>query len=323
MKNYISYTINSTLPYMPFNMTSSTERYGFCSLLCEQIGMTWRPRSFASWMHGWIWWGATSSTELQFDSSQKKYGRFVVSRHFEKTVLESEGFKDVKVGGLPFAYSNPSDFKRESGSLLAMPPHSSEREKLNKSHIKYLNYLESIKNNYSNVSVCIHYLDLTQSIINEVKKRGMYLIEGARPDDANSLKRIRAIFDSFEFVTTNSIGSHVIYALFSGCKVSLCGPLYEFDESDLISNNKSMQNSKKYIYDLLFYLSKKYLEKNFSFILVNNPDNGFSSENYARKEIGYLNKLSNKEVRDTLRWTPFGQAIGYTSGAIRRFSRKF
>jgi hypothetical protein len=307
--------------YKPFNLTSGIDRYGFSSILCEQMGLKRRPRSFANWLHGWIWWGATSSAELMFDCAQKQGGRFIVSKSLERGILEAEGFQNVWVGGLPFAYTLPSNLKRIGGSLLAMPPHSGESEKLGKSHVDYLDYLESIKRDFSSIWVCIHYLDISLNVVNEIKSRGLFLIEGARPDDANSLRRMRAIFDSFEYVTSSVMGSHIVYSMYSGCKVSLCGPVYVFSESDVIFDKYRHAYGNNFIRDWLYYSSKGYLNENFHFLFAENPRDGYQSDEYARIELGYYNKLSRREIVDALRWDISGQLIGYSSGAIRRLSR--
>lgn len=307
--------------YRPINVTSGIDRYGFSFLLSEQMGLKWRPRSFANWLHGWIWYGATASVDLMFDCDQKKGGRFVVSKYPEKKVLEAEGFQNVWVGGLPFAYTSPSNLRRIGDSLLAMPAHSAEGERLSKSHIDYLDYLESIRKDFSSIWVCIHYLDISPNIADEIKRRGLLLIEGARPDDANSLRRMRAIFDSFEYVTSSAMGSHIVYSMYSGCKVSLCGPHYVYSESDFISDKNRHAHTNKYVCDLLHYLSKGYLKENFQFLFAVSPRNGYQSEEYAKTELGFYNKLSQREIVDALRWGTLGQLIGYSSGAIRRLSR--
>jgi hypothetical protein len=313
--------------YRQINLVSGVDRYGFSSLLAERLGLLRPRRSFANWQHGWVWWGATSYEELMMDNGLKDQSQFIVSKSAELDVLNSAGFKNVWVGGLPFAYTEPSKSRKVPGSLLAMPMHSAEQtnktttNKLAKSLTDYLDFLESLKSQFSSVWLSIYYLDFSTPLLDEISRRGLFAIEGARPNDANSLKRVRTIMDTFEFVTTNSIGSHVIYAMFSGCKVSVSGPEFLVEESDFLFDNCFKSFSKKYIEDSVYYLSRKYLEIKFPFILVDNPMNGFQSEEFASEEIGFYNRLTNEDILDALQWSRVGQLKGYSLGGMRRIER--
>ena len=317
----ISQHIDALFPCKPFRLISSTDRYGFTDILREQFGLRWRPRSFATWVHGWAWWEATRSEELAIKNTDKEWMRCVVANAHEKELLESEGFKHIWIGGLPFAYTFPSNLTRFNGSLLAMLPHSTESERLNKHCFEYLDYIESIKNNYSSVYVSVYYLDKSDELISEISKRGLSFIDGARPDDANSLKRMRAIFDSFEFVTSNTMGSHIIYSLYSGCKTSLCGPMYSYDESIFLANGSPQKHSNEYIQQNLYILSNIYLMSNFQFLFTETPINGFYSEEYGKQQVGYYNKLNNIEIKHALQWHWRGQIRNYSAGAMRRLQR--
>ncbi len=313
--------------YKRINLISAVDRYGFSSLLAERLGVLWPRRTFANWQHGWMWWGASTHEELMMDYGLKDQSQFIVSKSEELDVLKSAGFKNVWVGGLPFAYTEPSKSRRVAGSLLAMPMHSAEQttktttNKLAKSLTYYLDFLESLKGQFSSVWLSIYYLDFSTLLLNEISRRGLFAIEGARPNDANSLKRVRTIMDTFEFVTTNSIGSHVIYAMFSGCKVSVSGPYVLVEESDYLLDNRFKSFSKKYIEDNVYYHSKEFLVNKFPFILLDNPINGFQSEEFAREEIGFYNRLKNEDLLEALQWSWVGQFKGYSLGGMRRIER--
>jgi hypothetical protein len=317
----IAFGIDKHFGFRPIKLVSGVDRYGFSDILVEQLGLTFRPRSFANWLHGWIFWKSPLPVDLMFDAKQKEWMHFIVSNSDQSEMLHAEGFKHVWVGGLPFAYTLHSGLKRHPDSLLAMPPHSSEIEKLNRPYLDYLDYLESIKENYSSVWVSIFFLDKCPEIIHQIKRRGLMFIEGARPDDANSLRRMRAIFDSFDCVTSNTMGSHIIYSIFSGCKTSIGGPLYEYDETYFLGTDGQNKHSKKYIEDSLYYLSSGYLLENFKFLFTSTPKVGFVSKEYAEKAIGFHNKLQRNEIMEALQWGWKNQLRGYSMGGFRRVRR--
>lgn len=317
----ISHKIDSMFPYKSIKLISGVDRYGFSDILAAQLGLKYKQRSFANWLHGWIWWGGKNSEELMLNYDQKDWIRCIVSNYHQKAVLESEGFKHVWVGGLPFAYTLDSSMKRNGDSLLAMPPHSDESEKINRPYLEYLDYLESIKGNYSSVWVSIFYLNKCTDIIHQINRRGLMFLDGARPDDANSLRRLRAIFDNFEYVTSNTMGSHIIYSIYCGCKTSFCGPMYTYDESMFLGDFGQNRYSKQLIEDTLYYLSYGYLSEYFNFLFTPTPREGYISREYGEEEIGFNNRMKNEEILDALQWGWRNQVSGYFSGGLRRIRR--
>ena len=313
--------IDRSYPYKPIKLVTGVDRYGFSDILAQKLDLYYSPRSFANWLHGWIWWKATSSTEMMFKNSDKKTSRLIVSNLDEKEVLKNEGYKNIWAGGLPFSYTENSKLQRIPNTLLAMPPHSAEMEKIYNSYVDYLDYLESLIKDYDGIYISIYYLDKSEWLFNQITKRGLKYINGARSDDANSLRRMRAIFDSFEYVTSNTMGSHIIYAIYCGCKTSLCGPMYQYDEEVFLVKNSKNNHSKKYVDDTLYYLSENYLKEYFDFLFTQKPKWGFKSADYGEKEIGVKYKMSNKEIIDALQWSPKNQIEGYYNGGIRRIKR--
>ena len=48
-------------------------------------------------------------------------------------------------------------------------------------------------------------------------------ITGAWLNDINALQRIRNLFSQFDYLITNSVGSHIPYAGYCGCKILMLG----------------------------------------------------------------------------------------------------
>jgi hypothetical protein len=78
---------------------------------------------------------------------------------------------------------------------------------------------------FSVVAACIYGGDIDQgNWVNDFRNVGIPVIRGAHPNDMNSLVRMRALFEQFEYLTTPTWGSHVAYALACGVRVSIFGP---------------------------------------------------------------------------------------------------
>ena len=142
----------------------------------------------------------------------------------------------------------------------------------------------------------------------------MLMAQDKLPDDANSLLRIRSMLDSFTHVTSNVIGSHMLYALFAGCKFSFCGPIYSYDESILRAAGFHSLDQ------LVNLLSESYIREKFSKYFVNHPRMGLVDESFAADSIGEKYIMSPQEIEDALGWTVGGQIKAYATGLRRRLS---
>lgn len=307
-------------PFVPIRITSGVDRYGFSSVLAKQCGRFFAPRSFAEWIHGWIWHDEPTE-ELLACSKLSRDIKIVVCNEKELSTLKKSGFRDVRIGGLPFAYVQRQHESRLAEALLAFPPHSAEKEKVNSEQSNYMDYLESLKKDFDSIYVCIHYLDIGGAMHNGALARGLGVIQGARPDDANSLLRMRSILDSFSYVTSNVIGSHMLYALFAGCRFSFCGPLYGYEESVYLGDGNPNNHSIDYVQLLLELQSESYLRKRFGRFIVNNPRMGIDDFDFADTAIGTRFIMAHHQIEDALGWSINGQIRGYVSGARRRLGR--
>lgn len=307
-------------PYKVVKLRNSVDRYGFSHLLADRCRLSHTPRCFANWVHGWSWTGNPSS-EFLACSKQPRSIRMVVRDEVERVALVEEGFQDVRIGGLPFAYVGRQHCSRSRHALLAFTAHSAEASSIDADQRAYLDYLESIRRDYSAVYVSVYYLDLERKIAEEIRRRGLRLIEGARPDDVNSLMRVRAMLDAFEHVTTNVMGSHVIYALYSNCRVSFCGPMYQYEERALLGRGNPHNLSQSYVQAVLGLHSERYLRNRFGRFFVSTPAMGTKDQDFATHVIGASHIMSLAEIRDVLGWTVKGQLRGYSIGAKRRLIR--
>jgi hypothetical protein len=316
-----TFNLEELLPSVAqIKLRSSIDRYGFSHVLAENLKLIHVPRSFAAWVHGWAWWSEHSSDLHGFSKLNKKTN-LVVTNKSERLAFISEGFINVVCGGLPFAYVPQQHVQRNDHALLAFPAHSAEVERVSSDASDYFDFLESIKKDFDGIYVSIYSLDWNGLIHSEALKRGLNVIKGANPSDANGLLRVRSMLDSFLHVTSNTMGSHMLYALYSGCSFSFSGPFYAHDESVFLSKGNPHGHTMQYIEKCLLLNGEFYVRSNFGKFFTNHPNLGISDLEFAKMAIGEAHLLDHNQLLDVLGWTFTGQIKGYLNGGARRFLR--
>ena len=244
----------------------------------------------------------------------------VVAKEEHKVILNSLGRSNVYVDSIPFSYTESTGISRKENSLLSFLPHSSNSHPINQSKISnYLNYLVTIKDSFDEVFICIFTGDHANDwLLDGIKERDLKYVLGANPFDANSLIRMRMLLDYFDFVTTPSIGSHILYAAYSGCKVSICGTFISTRGEDKRVKNKSQE----YFDRLIEVESLDWVKSNFLFLFYDHPKDAIERSSWAKKEIS-SNRLSNDELIDILGWNLNGQVKGYANGLKNKIKRFF
>lgn len=290
--------------HSPMKITSGIDRYGFSRILARRLKLQFVPRSFANWVHGWVWCKDNMS-ELIACSELPKNTSIIVNNEREKYVLVSEGFKNVRCGGLPFAYVEKQHNFRNNDALLVMPPHSSEPilGKLTISQKNYFDYIESVKQDFDDVYVSIYGLDINTPLHYMALKLGLKVIQGAHPSDVNGLLRVRSMLDGFKYVTSNVMGSHMLYSLYAGCNFSFTGPFHVYHGSGEVG-------------------TEKYIKEKLSRYFVQHPRMGVEDIEFAVESIGEKFILQPQEIIDALGWSVTGQINGYARGVSRMIMRK-
>ena len=187
--------------------------------------------------------------------------------------------------------------------------------------LEYSDKIYNAKIDFEDIFVSIYYLDLNTQIHRAALARGLKIIQGARPDDANALIRVRSILDRFKYVTSNVMGSHMLYSLYAGCNFSFSGPFYSYDESVFMPKGNPHLHSKELVKESLFLQSESYISEKFQRFFVQNPMLGYQDIDFANYSIGERFVMNPREIQDALGWTMKGQIIGYAKGAARRIQR--
>lgn len=183
-------------------------------LITKTLKHGWIPNRMVSHPKQIIHWGDENDLHLCFNNKQKQF-------------LKSKSYKNVHAIGAPFLYAykllEDEEISRESSSVLIMPAHTLKHVGGNTFYQNF--FIDSI-NEASKVfarkiKVCIHQESECKESDHFFKIRNIEVIKGARYDDSLTLLSQVKLFRRAEYLLTNSIGSHVLYALYCGCKVKI------------------------------------------------------------------------------------------------------
>lgn len=291
--------------------------YGSLHVAAEYCGLRKVPSIFSfNWQHGVMapWWKI--QPEIIVFLAPRSLMSFV-ARQDEANYLSEAGYSKVRAIGLPIIYTKSSGLQKISGSLLVMPTRSHPLDEQAPSCDKYVEQIASIKGKFSRIVACVSPTCIEKGIwAPQFEAQGIEVVSGAGTSDANALRRMRALFESFEFMTTDSFGSHVPYALYFGAKVSIWGePTSNYRENvfkdptwapfpgavDKLFSEETRQKAEKYLGSLRV-----------------DPCIGVQDINLGKWLVGHDNKLSPSELRLCFGWTPLRIMLDSIEQAARR-----
>jgi hypothetical protein len=231
-----------------------------------------------------------------------KTAKCFVARQDEVAFLKEGGYRKVRALGLPIIYTKPSGLQRIPNSLLVMPTHSMANDVLGPSNERYAREIASIKNRFSLVAACVSAPCVAKGLwISEFAEQGIQVIRGAGVRDVNALKRMRALFDTFEYVTTDSYGSHVFYALYFGAKVSIWGSATPMLRENVLAD-ATWTPYPEAVDKLLSEETARKAELYLAPLRID-PWIGAQNIDVTNSMLGHDHKLSPDEMRVVFGWT--------------------
>ena len=295
--------------------------YGASSEIARQLDLPYEQAHSGNWEHGWKPEVITIPPEVG-DYTDKDFSCLVASEN-SATVLRNGGFFEVHEVGLPYLYAPDPNVGRIPNSLLVCPAHTSTFSKTNWSTFaeQYAVKIAELREDFATVLVCLSSNCIERGQwIQEFEAQGIPWIMGASIHDSNALRRMRSLFAHFEYMTTNHIGSHVVYANYEGCKTSIYNwqsiytkddfqtePLYK--KYPEIIANKPLKNRD-------FYYSK-YPE-----LFCNHPLNAKNRKDWAADQIGEPLKRPLAEIADLLVWNTRDKARIRKKRRIRKYAAR-
>ena len=282
------------------SLLSEADYYGASRLVAEKLGLSDVPFSFAGWRHGWM--HVPLKYVQQLTVWGKKDSHFLTAQEDHAYFLKQHGISATAVG-MPFIYAEAIDNSlRIPNTLLVMPQHTLPYVPSVGDEEKYIQDIEKIRRDFDAVIFCIHHSCYEHGIWPALlKKHNFPMIVGASASQTNAINRLQKIFSIFEFVTTNTIGSHLPYAAYCGTKVSIYGKYSDFSKYNFSQDPFAIANPELIDFDIK-HSTETYVKNLIPFMFCEHPKYAKESVSWAQSELGLNNKKSAQELAELLGW---------------------
>lgn len=298
--------INSSLPpHDPIPLRAEIDYYGASSVLSRYCGvdLTDKPLEQIAWSHGWIpdFYINSDPRVVTGQSLSDKNQALFVSKASIAAYLKGCGHANTHAIGLPLNYLKEKKIARLKNSLLVMPAHSLDYTTHDSWRFtEYVAEIESISKHFEHIYICIHPSCLKQGYwVKEFEAKGFKIVDGIHIYDRNALYRLQQLMSTFEYVTTNSFGSHIAYGAYFGAKVSIFGAYAEFKEEDFEADPFYTLH-KDILATSIELISKPRIEREFPTFLTS-PIEAPLRIDWGRYEVGASEKKSSREIRKLLK----------------------
>jgi FkbM family methyltransferase len=291
--------------------------YGAADVAAAYCGFRSVPASIRGhWVHGWYpSFRSKFHPDFHLGARTRLDESYWLARKDEEEFFRSSGYQNVAAIGMPLAYLPPGDFTRRPGSLLVMPVHSQDYTTHLWKFDEYADVISAIRDEFSEVLVCVHPSCVRRGYwVNTFKERGFTVVTGADLFDRNALRRVQCLLSSFEYVTTNSFGSHLAYASFFGAKPSIYGPYVSYREEDF-KNDGFYAYHSRFLKPALESISEEALRRHRPQFFCH-PQEAKADVEWGQIEVGYPNKVSPHEMRRLFGWDIKARARTFLSSNV-------
>jgi hypothetical protein len=291
-------------PYDAIILRAEIDYYGASGVLSRHCGvdLTDKPLESVAWGHGWIPdFRIHSDPRLVTGQSLlDKNQKILTSKVPIEAYLKDCGYPNTHAIGLPVIYLKAKKIDRLKNSLLVMPAHSLEYTRHDSwKFAEYVSEIEAVSKDFDDVYVCVHSSCLKHGYwVKEFQSRNFKIIQGLNIYDKNALYRLQQLMSTFEYVTTNSFGSHIAYGAYFGAKVSIYGTYTEYKEEDFETD--PFYTLHKDVLKLSLEIhSKQRIEKELPSFFTSPIDAPVRTD-WGEYEVGACNKKSPREIRELL-----------------------
>jgi hypothetical protein len=294
-------------PVRPFQCLSwdewfGVDFYGALDVAAEYCGLRDVPQlPPGTWQHGVMPpWQQVQPEVVVYGAPPRL--RCFVGRKDEVDYLNQAGYRDVHAIGTPICYTAPTGVGRIPGSVLIMPMHiTAETQELPDARA-YVQQAALLKDRFPVVAACVSQPCISKGLwAPALEAAGIPVIPGAGLYDANALRRMRTLFESFEVITTQGYGSHVCYALCFGARVSIWGPEYKDSREDSLRDvvwGRFPEALDRYLSPETERRAEEFLGP-----LRVPPWAAVADLELGRRMVGWGNRRSPDELRRLFGWT--------------------
>ena len=295
-----------------FHADAEVEFYGAYDHLLRHVGARKIPyplRKRINWQHGWYPDYYSEGIDDPFVTTQNwawndpnRYN--LVARKTEEARMHGFGVANTMAVGLPIVYTPERRYERRKGSLLVMPGHSLDYISLETKEQEYVAYIDGIREQFSEVTVCLHPSCKRNGYwIDSFTRHGYRIVMGVEITNPRSFPILQRYFSEHEYCTTNLTGSHTIYASLYGCKVSIIGPVPQLSLDDLKNSSHWADRPDKQSLEVSFdRMSVPVFRQHYPQFFVEHPKDAERHEDLARYECGYDNRMTPAQYAEVVGW---------------------
>lgn len=287
-------------PRIPIESYEEFHVYGASLAISKLCGIESPKPAKVTWQHGWLFEPITHP-KIAIGSSPHDYTRFVANQNIKAIIQSNFDRPNTYATGLPFIYADINSVSKLPNSILICPPHSLPWTDHCWTQHEYRDFVLELRKTFTTVAACVSKSCFEKKLWLDIfRDSGIPVIVGADSSDANSLYRMQRIFRSFEYMTTGCLGSHIPYAAYCGCKVSISGPFFEFRSEDFAKDPFYRENPDVLEAEI-YRSSKRFALENYPF-LFSNPGQATELKNWADEQLGVRHKLNAKQFANILGW---------------------
>jgi hypothetical protein len=286
---------------------NGSEHHGADHVAADYVGVSRPyPAPRGNWAHGWnplYFEEDPQSTIAYVRLLEKKKEHFAIFTAHETParILRELGWT-AETLGMPVCYLSEVDVARRPGSLLVMPVHSEQGHRHQLDEQSYVESVRSLRPQFDEVVISVHPGCIANGYwLRRFQDAGFPIVRGCHWTDRNSLKRVQRMLSSFEYVTTNALGSHIGYAAFFGAKVSIWGPTTEW-KAEWYTNNYLAVPGTDFV-DLYLRSTALSVVRQHYPQLFCHPLEAPEQLEWGRREMGYENKVTPDKMRELFGWT--------------------
>jgi len=276
---------------------------------------------FSRWMHGMH--PTLPPTPLIYtDGWARPIGaRLLTHRTDQADYLNERADVAAIAVGAPILYAPDLPSKRISGSVLFMPRHSTAHYEYPES-TDVMSSVEVLRRTFDRVVVSVYGTCAARGRLPELLEgEGIEWMVGAHNRDWHSLRRMKQMFNIFDFVATDTFGSHIAYAANFGAKVICVGNWKPLAEEEVLKDSIAL---RKRCPELIEWYTGMYAWESVKRTVpgIDDPDGSDSMRKaqmkWAGKILGVNNRKPAAEVVELLGSKWWVRLDNATRGRIRR-----